>query len=68
MKLFLLPLALLSGCTAIFGDLSRYDPNSQAFKQCSYEAKVATPSSLGVIEAVARERELTDMCMKGKGY
>lgn len=59
--------ALLSGCGVLFADNSRYDRNSQAFKQCSYEAKVATPSNLGALETVAREQDLIDACMKARG-
>lgn len=47
-------LACLSGCCVFFADTSRYDRNSQAYKQCSYEAKVATPSNLSALETIAR--------------
>jgi hypothetical protein len=68
MKLAILLISsLLAGC-GLIPDMSRYDKNSLVYKQCAYEARSNTPGNLGAMEAAVRELDLTDMCMKAKGY
>lgn len=50
---------VLAGCAGT----QRYDTSSPKYKQCAYQAKMATPDSRSVIADVFRERELIEMCM-----
>ena len=56
---------MLTACAVPAG---RYDQNSPAYRQCQYEAKIATPGTNNAFTDVFRELELVNMCMKNKGY
>ena len=54
--------ATLAGCAAP----QHPQASSPHFVQCSYEAKVATPTTRNVFEDVFRERELLSACIAAK--
>lgn len=42
--------------------------NNPDYQQCEYEAMKATPGSNSVLADALRQHELTQMCMRNKGY
>ena len=66
MKSALIALAsiVLASCASGGG---RYDQNSAAYRQCQYEAKIATLNTNNMFTDVYRELELVQMCMTNKG-
>lgn len=68
MKLIpLVTLIALAGCANFNGQFNHLR-NSPDYKQCEYQAKAVTPSTNSPIADAVREVELTNMCMKAKGY